>query len=289
MRKAIFLLLLLLLCVPVQAANEIRAFEPGATTCFAVVREIDGDVWQVAGQVFESWGSGGRTAADYDIALSNKTAGMFVGNMDTNIGAGQYYILTHFQVGGSPADSDPLVFQEYGDWSGTVWIPSTITAGDVWEEPVADHVAELTFGGELGGLDPNLTLVKFITDRLIVLDTTVADTNDANSFDITAGIDANDVYNWHLIRVTDATDGHAEVRWIELYSSGREVFVDRAFGFTPDTGDEVQIMSTSYAGWLFEMLESLQISKIPVYYSAGPGRKATNIITTPNLINVEDP
>ncbi len=115
-----------ILCSVAQGANEIRAFDAGATTCFAVVREIDGDVWQVSGQVFEVWGTGGRTAADYDIALTNKTGGFFVGSMDTNIGAGTYYIVSHQQAGGVAADTDPAVWQEYGFWSGTAWSVSNV-------------------------------------------------------------------------------------------------------------------------------------------------------------------
>ncbi|KKK79033.1 hypothetical protein LCGC14_2837550, partial [marine sediment metagenome] len=100
---------LLTICPMAQAASEIRAFVAGASTCFAVVREVDGDVWYVTGQVFEAWGTAARTAADYDIALVDKTGDMFVGTMDTNIGAGQYYIVSFQQEGGSPADSDPAV------------------------------------------------------------------------------------------------------------------------------------------------------------------------------------
>jgi len=119
-------LLILLVCSLCQAANEIRAFDPGATTCYTVVREIDGDVWYIAGDTFEAWGTSGRAAADYDIALTDKTGGFFVGTMDTDIGAGYYYLVTHQQAAASPADTDPAVFQEYGYWSGTVWQPNTL-------------------------------------------------------------------------------------------------------------------------------------------------------------------
>jgi len=143
-------LLILLVCSLCQAANEIRAFDPGATTCYTVVREIDGDVWYVAGNVFEVWGTGARTAADYDIALTDKTGGFFVGTMDTDIGAGYYYLVTHQQAAASPADTDPAVFQEYGYWSGTVWQPNTLkTIEDKVGVPVALDGAAATLGGML--------------------------------------------------------------------------------------------------------------------------------------------
>ena len=91
MKKTIILTLFISLSA--YAANEIQSFNAGASTCFAVVRELDGDVWYVSGQVFEAWGTGGRDADDYDIALTDKSGGMFVGNFDTNISAGYYYII----------------------------------------------------------------------------------------------------------------------------------------------------------------------------------------------------
>ena len=148
--KRIALLLILLVCSLCQAANEIRAFDAGATTCYTVVREIDGDVWYVAGNAFEVWGTGARTADDYDIALTDKTGGFFVGTMDTDIGAGYYYLVTHQQAAGSPADTDPAVFQEYGYWSGTVWRPNTLkTIEDKVGVPVALDGAAATLGGML--------------------------------------------------------------------------------------------------------------------------------------------
>ena len=111
MKRIILILLLLFLGPPaVRGANEIRAFVPGVTACFSIVREIDGDVWYVVGNTFEAWGGGaGRTMADYDIALTDKSGDMFVGTMDTDISAGYYYILTFQQEGVNPADTDPAI------------------------------------------------------------------------------------------------------------------------------------------------------------------------------------
>ena len=162
--KKLILILCILFSLTAQGANEINAFNAGATTCFAVVRNASGQVWYVTGEVFEAWGGGaGRTMADYDIALTNKTGGMFVGTMDTNISAGFYTIVSHQQAGGSPADTDPATWQDYGYWSCTTWTAASITAATiadaVWDEAMAGHTGELTFGGELGTLDPNITLI----------------------------------------------------------------------------------------------------------------------------------
>jgi len=151
MKRAI--ILSILLCSLAQGANEIRAFCPGATTCFSVVREIDGDVWYVTGDTFEVWGGGaGRTMADYDIALTDKSGDMFVGTMDTDISAGYYYILTFQQAGVNPADTDPAVWQEYGYWTGTVWQPNNMKTIEDKVDTIAVDVAGLD-GDVMRGTD----------------------------------------------------------------------------------------------------------------------------------------
>ena len=114
MKRAI--IISVLLCSLARGANEIRAFVPGASlTCYSVIREIDGDVYYIVGDVFEVWGGGaGRTIADYDIALTDKSAGMFVGTIPAAVDAGQYHIVTHLRMSGAVADTDPAVWQEYG-------------------------------------------------------------------------------------------------------------------------------------------------------------------------------
>uniref|UniRef100_A0A6M3JFF7 Uncharacterized protein n=1 Tax=viral metagenome TaxID=1070528 RepID=A0A6M3JFF7_9ZZZZ len=272
MKKAI--ILSILLCCSVEAANEIRAFEAASSTCYAVVREIDGDVWYPTGQVFEAFGTGGRVMDNYDIALVNKIGGMQVGSMDTNIGAGQYYVVSHMQAGGSPADTDPAIFQEYGYWTGSTWTPATITSIDiadaVWSANVASYTTETTFGGEVGGLDPNLTFVladtaelqtdwtnggrldlildaiRAITDILPALSTTVATPNDMNNFILTAGVAVADAYNGMTLYIRDADDSHWESRLIIDWAANRTIDVDEPFGFVPAAADLAYIWGQPY-------------------------------------------
>ena len=172
-RAIIHLCVLCALCGPIEAANEIRAFCPGATACFSVVREIDGDVWYVVGQVFEAWGTGARTAADYDIALVDKSGDMFVGTMDTNIGAGYYHILTHQQAGGTAADTDPAVWQEYGYWSGTVWQPYTLKTIEDLITDVNDYIA-----GYIGDVPTTEEIRIEMDSNSVDFNTIIADTNE---------------------------------------------------------------------------------------------------------------
>lgn len=100
-------------------ANEIHINYASGNTLYAVVRNAAADVWYVAGQVFEAWGTGGRTANDYDIALIDKSGSRYVGIFDTNIPKGKYAIQVFLQAGANPADGDTFIAGEEIVWSGT--------------------------------------------------------------------------------------------------------------------------------------------------------------------------
>jgi len=102
-------------------ANEIRTFYRSGSNLYAVIRNTSCQVWYIAGQVFEAWGTGGRDADDYDITLTDKSGSMFLGNFDSNIPAGYYYIMTYNKSGANPADADYLLSTEYGYWTGSAW------------------------------------------------------------------------------------------------------------------------------------------------------------------------
>jgi len=105
-------------------ANEIHVNYTSGNTLYAVVRNAAGNVWYLAGQVFESWGTGSRTANDYDISLTDKSGSRYVGSFDTNIPMGRYSIQIFLQAGANPADGDTFIASEEIIWSGT----GTITA-----------------------------------------------------------------------------------------------------------------------------------------------------------------
>ena len=260
MKRAI--ILSILLCSLAQGANEIRAFCPGATTCFSVVREIDGDVWHVVDQQFEVWGTDANDADDYDIALTDKSGGMFVGTFDTNISAGYYHILTHQSADATPDDADFAVWHEWGYWDGNEWftgitqdvnsiiadVPTTeeirieMDANSTDFNTIIADTNELQTDWKNGGrLDLLIDAIKLVTDRLPMTVTTVSDANDANSCTLTAGEDVNDVYLGNTISIQDADDSHWESRMIISWTSARVVVVDEILGFTPAVGDVVVI------------------------------------------------
>jgi hypothetical protein len=100
-------------------ANEIHINYSSGNTLYAVVRNAAGDVWYVAGQLFESWGTSGRTANDYDISLIDKSGSQYVGSFDTNIPAGRYSIQVFLQAGANPVDGDTFIAGKEIVWSGT--------------------------------------------------------------------------------------------------------------------------------------------------------------------------
>lgn len=100
-------------------ANEIQVNYASGNTLYAVVRNGAADVWYIAGKVFEAWGTGSRTANDYDVGLTDKSGSRYVGSFDANIPAGRYCVQVFLQAGANPADGDTFVAGEEIVWSGS--------------------------------------------------------------------------------------------------------------------------------------------------------------------------
>ena len=100
-------------------ANKIHVNYASGNTLYVAVRNIAGDVWYIAGQTFEAWGTSGRTADDYDISLTDKSGSRYVGSFDTDMPAGRYSIQAFLQAGANPADGDTFITGEEIVWSGT--------------------------------------------------------------------------------------------------------------------------------------------------------------------------
>jgi hypothetical protein len=100
-------------------ANEIHADYASGNTLYAVIRNNSGEVWYIAGEAFETWGTDSRDADDYDISLIDKGGSRYVGNIDTNIPAGRYCVQIFLQAGAGPDDGDSLIESSENFWSGT--------------------------------------------------------------------------------------------------------------------------------------------------------------------------
>lgn len=95
-------------------SDEIRADFTSGNTLFATVRQPDGDVWYIAGAVFEAWGTGARTAADYDIAMTDKSGDRYVADFPSAIPAGIYDVQIFLDD-----TVDAVLGSQQFEWSGS--------------------------------------------------------------------------------------------------------------------------------------------------------------------------
>jgi hypothetical protein len=100
-------------------SNEIQVDYNSGYALYAVIRNDAGQAWHVAGQAFENWCTGGHTADDYDIALTDTGGSHYLGSFDGNVPGGSYSIQVFRQVGVNPTDTDPLVSSRQILWTGS--------------------------------------------------------------------------------------------------------------------------------------------------------------------------
>jgi len=258
MKKILFLILFLFLITVAYGTNEIRSFQESGNTLYSVIREVDGDVWYITGQVFEAWGTDARTANDYDIALTDKSGGFYVGDFNTAVTAGYYYIITHQQEGANPADTDPPIWQEYGYWNGTIWTASNFADVPTKEEIRAEidsnstqltaiiEDSGTTIPGTLADLktamDSNFAAIDFATSGIdanfvalkTAMDANFAALNDPNVEEIRAEIDANSTQLALIVEdtnelQTDWTDGGRLDTILDAIYQGILDLLDRVF------------------------------------------------------------
>jgi hypothetical protein len=100
-------------------ANEIHVEYASGNTLYAVLRNNIGQVWYPGGQAFEDWGTSSRDADDYDIAITDKSGSLYVGDFDSNVPAGRCSFQVFLQAGANPTDGDTLVDSGQIMWSGS--------------------------------------------------------------------------------------------------------------------------------------------------------------------------
>jgi hypothetical protein len=106
-------------------ANEIHADYSSGNVLYAVIRNPAGQVWCVAAQVFENWGTGGHTAGDYDVPMIDTGGSHHIGAFDSGIPGGSYCIQIFRQVGPAPANGDTLVTSWQILWTGSGELTAT--------------------------------------------------------------------------------------------------------------------------------------------------------------------
>ena len=124
MKKIIVIFWLLIVASLVNAAgNEIREMFPAGETLYAICRNAAGQAWDPTDQAFENWPdrtAGGDSAMAYDISMTDKSADMYVGDFDTNISAGIYYLQIWIKNGTDPNEvDDDRVSSRVIVWNGS--------------------------------------------------------------------------------------------------------------------------------------------------------------------------
>lgn len=93
------------------------------STLYACRFQLDGNVFITDGSSDEVWGAGASDADTYDVTMTEDgDGGHYVGDFDTSgniTTSGPYRVSVYLQVGGSPADSDPVLAQGEIFWGGT--------------------------------------------------------------------------------------------------------------------------------------------------------------------------
>ena len=114
--------------------NEVwNNYITGNTLYFCAFAE-DGNVQLTGGASNETWGVGGRTAADYDEAMTEDgVSGHYVGSFVTSGGAGIYRVTVYLQAGANPVDADFALAQGEIYWDGKNEI-NIFTEQESWQK-----------------------------------------------------------------------------------------------------------------------------------------------------------
>ena len=108
-------------------ADEIQVVAEAGLDLYCMIRNSIGQVWDPGGKSFEDYGTGGRDAEDYDVALTDKEVGLYVGAFDENITTeGVYVIVVYEQAGANPADTDLVLGSDVLGWNGKSEIDSLV-------------------------------------------------------------------------------------------------------------------------------------------------------------------
>jgi hypothetical protein len=105
-------------------ANELDFPYDAGNTLYVRIYDSTGQLWNTSGTpAFEAWN--GANVTDYDIALTDKSSGQYLGDWPSAIADGDYSAYVFKQAGASPATTDPVIGRNFFTvtWDGTIVIP----------------------------------------------------------------------------------------------------------------------------------------------------------------------
>jgi hypothetical protein len=133
---------------------------------------------------------------------------------------------------------------------------TSVTIADVWELDfcainsvaaasaglTADAIQAAVWNRSHSGHDEET--LGYVVGHTFLLQGDIVSATSGSQFILDAGVATNDAYNGMEITLEDKTDDHYETRVIIDYiGATNEVFVDRAFSFTPVAGDDYYILN----------------------------------------------
>jgi hypothetical protein len=110
-------------------ADEITHNAETGLTLYACRFLVNGNVFLSNPATNEVWGTGGRDADDYDVALTEEdSSGHYKGDFASGgaIPAGHYYVVVYLQTGANPADGDAAIAQGSIDWDALAEITLSV-------------------------------------------------------------------------------------------------------------------------------------------------------------------
>jgi hypothetical protein len=130
-------------------SNENSQLYPSGYTLYFTIRNPSGQVWYPAGAVMETWGTGSRTAADYDIAMTDKSGDLYLASIPAALPEGTYILINRRQAGASPHDTnDAMVGGGQGRWlNGQWWEDDSRRLNAAVNIATARHTYTVTVGG----------------------------------------------------------------------------------------------------------------------------------------------
>jgi len=151
-------------------ANEIKIAYESGLTLYAIIRNSSGQVWYPTGQAFEDWGGGaGRDMSDYAISLTDKSGSFYIGDFDSNIGAGRYILQAFVQAGDTPSDDDNCIGSAEITWNGSS------------EEYIIDNNGRVDVGAWIGSdVTKDANNLPNVNAKAISASTAAADNVEAN-------------------------------------------------------------------------------------------------------------
>ena len=90
------------------------AYGDGGDTIYYRIRGNDGSVWNGTSMVNYVVGDVG----DYDLPMTDEGGGFYIADFPLDVPAGEYALVSHIQLGVSPADGDDVIGELKINWDG---------------------------------------------------------------------------------------------------------------------------------------------------------------------------